>query len=174
VTGSPPRVRPSWDETWLAQARAIGARSLCSRAQVGAVIVSSDNSRTWVGYNGVPAGFEHNDRPCVEWCPRAQKFRRFSPSYDDCYTVHAEVNALLKMDRELGRGGTLYTTGDVCFACAKVVANSGLATVVVLSDGLAAHRKPDDTYRFLERCGLSVIVHTGNLSGSGPVVTYNA
>lgn len=144
----------------MAQARAIGARSLCVRAQVGAVIVSADNSRTWVGYNGVPAGFPHNDRPCSEWCPRAQKFRRFSPSYDDCYTVHAEVNALLKMDRELGIGGTLYTTGDVCFSCAKVVANSGLETVVVLTDGAAAHRRPEDVYAFLERCGLNVVTVT--------------
>lgn len=154
MTGS----RPDWDATWLAQAAAIGRRSLCSRAQVGAVIVSRDNSRTWVGYNGPPAGFDHGSKPCVEWCPRARKWRNYSPIYDDCVTVHAEANALLKVDRELCAGGTIYTTGDVCFNCAKLVANSGLATVVVLSDGQAAHRQPVQVYEFLERCGVTVVV----------------
>lgn len=159
-SSQPSAPRPSWSHTWLQQAHAIGARSLCSRAQVGAVIVSADNSRTWVGYNGPPSGFDHGDRPCVEWCPRATKWRGYSPIYDDCVTVHAEANALLKMDRELGRGGTIYTTGDVCFACSKLVANSELATVVVLSDGRSEHRRPREVYDFLERCGVTVIVES--------------
>lgn len=154
----PEAARPDWDTTWLAQAAAIGARSLCSRASVGAVIVSADNSRTWVGYNGPPAGFPHNDEPCTSWCPRARKWRNYSPIYDDCIAVHAEGNALLKADRELAAGGTIYTTGDVCFGCAKLIANSGLSAVVVLSDGRAAHRHPSQVYEFLERCGVTVVV----------------
>lgn len=151
--------RPSWDDTWTALAATLGQRSLCSRAKIGAIIVSSDNSRTWVGYNGPPAGFPHDDQPCVEWCPRARKYSRYSPTYDDCVAAHAEANALLKMDRELGKGGTIYATGDVCMGCAKLIANSGLAVVVVRSDH-AEHRNPSEVYAFLERCGLDVVVRT--------------
>jgi len=161
--------RPAWDETWLRVAEVIGRRSLCSRAKIGAVIVSRDNSRTWVGYNNPARGFDHGEKSCIYWCSRAQRFARYSPYYDDCPSVHAEANALMKADRELCLGGTIYTTGDVCSGCAKLIANSGLETVVVLSDA-AEHRSPAEVYAFLERCGITVVTieRTGRPELVGP------
>lgn len=143
----------------------LSRRSLCSRSHVGAIIVSVDNSRTWVGYNGPPAGFDHRGRDCRAWCPRAQlgDGRRYSPTYDDCPSIHAEANALLKADRELIAGGVIYTNSDVCIGCAKLIANSGLAAVCVRPDPTedSSHRSPERVYDFLRTCGLVVDRVTG-------------
>lgn len=190
--------RPTWEKTWLGVADVVARRSLCSRSQVGAVIVDPRNRIVATGYNGPPAGFSPtggrgNDEllalGCAHWCVRAQRgvdptrfqpdptiaagsraivktplgVPRFesplSPDYSDCPSLHAEANALSVCERRVREGGTIYITGDVCFGCAKLVANSGLAEVVVRSDG-AAHRMPEQSYGFLEACGLTVIIIT--------------
>jgi len=75
-----------------------------------------------------------------------------SPCYDDCFTIHAEANALLVCDRTAREGGTLYVSSHVCFQCAKLVANSGVRRVVVRHSGDAAHRSPARSYEFLRGC----------------------
>lgn len=63
-------------------------------------------------------------------------------------------------DRTLRLGGTIYVTSGVCFGCAKLVANSGLATVVVAkTDPGHYYRDTVTSYTFLERCGITVIEH---------------
>lgn len=64
--------RTTWPAIWLTVAHGIAQRSLCARDKVGAVIVSPDNTPLMASYNGPPAGFDHQDRPCTEWCPRAR------------------------------------------------------------------------------------------------------
>jgi len=164
-------LRPSWDDTWLAVADAVGRRSLCDRAKIGAVIVDPRNRVVAVGYNGPPAGFDPrggDGEPnlqlgCLHWCPRAQdaaRGRRYAalmPDYTTCPALHAEANALSVCDRSQREGGKIYTTGDVCFDCAKLIANSGLTEVVVRSDG-GEHRNPSRSYEFLESCGVTVVV----------------
>lgn len=54
-------------------ARVIARRSLCDRDQVGAVIASQEDRVVAVGYNGPPAGFRHEGRSCLAWCPRARE-----------------------------------------------------------------------------------------------------
>lgn len=200
--------RPNWDETWLSVARTIAQRSLCSRDQVGAVVVSATNRLLETGYNGPPSGFLTDNRPCSEWCSRAsseptgwratdgspdisleyengkiyavmpggqvrhiasdETLRRmgFKPifelekDYSDCPSLHAEMNALLRGDRNAREGGTIYVTSGVCMGCAKAIANSGLTMVVV--DHMwknidTTHRNLDASYSFLERCGITVI-----------------
>jgi dCMP deaminase len=72
-------VRPSWERTWLDVAQLIARRSLCSRAQVGAVIVDPHNRVIATGYNGPPAGFLRLSaeplglgETCEHWCQRAR------------------------------------------------------------------------------------------------------
>jgi dCMP deaminase len=143
-------------------AKDLSSRSLCSRSTVGAIIVSADNATTWVGYNGPPAGFDHGNKDCRAWCPRAQLMGRYSPTYEDCPAIHAEANALLKFNRETGRGGLIYVNSDMCMGCAKLVANSGLRGVVVGRDPTtdSSHRSPDRVYDFLKTCGLEVHIVT--------------
>lgn len=125
--------------------------------------MSADNSTTWVGYNGPPANFPHHGQDCRSWCPRSQYAGRRSPTYEDCPAIHAEANALLKFDRNVGRNGWIYTNSDVCMGCAKLIANSGLKGVVVGQDITVdtSHRSPDRVYDFLKYCGLEVHLVSG-------------
>jgi deoxycytidylate deaminase len=66
-------------------------------------------------------------------------------------------------DRFVREGGTIYVTGHVCHACAKLIANSGLAAVVVAlaaDERDRAYRDPDKSYALLEQCGVEVVVET--------------
>lgn len=134
----------------------IAKRSLCTRAQVGAVIIDGSNRIVATGYNGPPAGFHHEELPCSEWCPRSCKLTGFDPGYNDCISLHAEANAISVCDRSSREGGTLYVNGHVCFNCAKLIANSGIQQVVVLASlaDPAVHRNPTRSYEFLNICGI--------------------
>lgn len=150
-------MRPTWDETWLGVAATVAQRSLCVRAKVGAVIVDPTNQYVVTGYNGPPAGYQHGAQPCSIWCRRNNEPVP-APDYSDCYTIHAEANALLKSDYTRRKGGTIYTTSHVCWGCAKLIANSGLSRVVVDSDAAHNHRNPLASYNFLTECGLEVVL----------------
>lgn len=133
-------------------------RSLCSKMQVGAVIVSSTNVVISTGYNGPPAGFDHRELPCVHWCLRAAHGRA-DKNYSDCPSIHAEANALLSSERSQRIGGTIYVASDPCWDCGKLIANSGLVSVVVKSEPrMRIVRDAITTYEFLEACGLEVIL----------------
>lgn len=154
---APDTVRPSWYETRLEMARTIAQRSLCSRSKVGAIITDTTNRIVGEGYNGPPAGFSHGNQPCNIWCKRTSTLT-LSPDYTDCPSLHAEANALLESDRSKRAGGTIFITSHVCFGCAKLIANSGLACVVVDSATADEHRNPLASYQFLIQCGISVVL----------------
>jgi deoxycytidylate deaminase len=143
-------VKASWDETWMAVADAIAERSACSRAHVGAVIVTRENRIVATGYNGPAAG---DDRACGE-CPYAVHWPDLT--YSDCLTIHAEANALSFCDRSDREGGTLYINGASCIDCAKLVANSGLRRVHMRVNATDAHRRPRDVVEYWRRCRLQV------------------
>jgi dCMP deaminase len=150
-------------------ARAVARRSLCSRDQVGAIIVDRDNKVIGEGHNGPPRGFFHDQRRCLEWCQRAQRapvltahlgsVSELHPTYDDCPSLHGEANCLMMSDRSLRAGGTIYVTSHVCFSCAKLIANSGLRYVYVTTGEEHAHRSSAVSYDFLVYCGLYVTVN---------------
>ena len=167
--------RPTWDETWLAVASVVSERSLCDRDRVGAVIVDRANRIVSTAYNGPPAGFVEtrgltNPARCSMWCSRATngvetildeqagEVRGLQPDYSDCPSLHAEANALSVCDRSLREDGTIYVTSHVCGGCAKLVANSGLARVVVRPSASADHRRSEDWYTFLRHCRVLVSV----------------
>lgn len=144
------------------EAAVISLRSLCSRDQVGAVIVDVNQRVIAQGYNGPPSGFPHNGTPCIEWCERSQNgaFPK-QRDYADCPALHAEANALMVCDRRDREGGTIYTTSGICWGCAKLIANSGLKFVVVQTwVGQAPHRNCQASYDFLTSCGLVVTLAT--------------
>lgn len=146
--------RPSWDETWMAVADAIALRSHCERAQVGAVIVTSDNRVASVSYNDPPPDEIKTDQTCSSFCPRAQG----GPvvPYSACKTIHAEMNGLLRSNFTDIRGGTIYVSSAMCADCVKVVCGSGLARVVHRVDPTQTHRNPDAVEKYLHEHGLSV------------------
>ena len=149
--------RPSWDETWMNVAQSVALRSRCSRAQIGAVVVSKDQRISSTGYNGPAATFSYAGE-CIEWCPRAQGVVPLDNLYDACPSIHAEANALLYVDRSRVEGGTIYITDVACLQCAKLVSNSGVSRVVMKISSNAAHRKPEETIIYLQNCGIEVLI----------------
>lgn len=149
----------------MSVARAVAQRSLCERDRVGAVVVSTSNRLLETGYNGPPTGFKTDGVGCGSWCSRKQATEfgaTLSVEYTDCPSLHAEANALMRGDRSAREGGTIYITSGVCWGCAKLIANSGLALVVIdavtlIPPNAHKHRHADKSYEFLERCGITVI-----------------
>lgn len=138
----------------------IARRSRCVRDQVGAVIVDPTNRVVATAYNGPPAGYPRSES-CDQFCARAMDGPAMETlrTYEDCVALHAEANGLMVCDRTVRLGGTIYVTSAVCWSCAKLIANSGLKTVIVPldTDETHAHREGDRSYDFLESCGVEVI-----------------
>lgn len=148
-------MRPSWDETWLGCAHLLGARSRCTRAKVGAVIVAEDQTVVSASYNGPPAGFP-GEGDCSNWCPRAMGAGELSPTYDDCPAAHAEANGIARADFSRMKNATIYVSSMCCKGCAKLVANSGITRVVVPAEDGRDYRNPQATIEFLQNCGIQV------------------
>lgn len=148
--------RPSWDQTWMTVAKTVGLRSRCSRAQIGAVIVSSNGRIAATGYNGPAASWPREDE-CAEWCMRARGEAPLDKSYDKCPAIHAELNALMYVDRSRVEGGTVYVNSSMCMNCAKAVSNSGLRRVVLKKTVGDEYRDPEATVAYLRYCDIEVV-----------------
>ena len=111
------------DDYFLKMAQLASLRSTCNRRRVGCILVDSNNHVVATGYNGVPKGFVHClDVPCTG-ADAASGTR-----LDECYAVHAEMNALLQLQSTDTL--TAYLTVTPCFDCAKVLANSNVKRIV--------------------------------------------
>jgi len=107
--------RPSWNTIWKRFAEDIAKRSPDPKFQVGAVIVTEDNTQVLaVGYNGNYAGGPNK----VE-----------SDAPGESGMIHAEINALLKMDYNNPKRKIMYVTLSPCKMCAKAIINSGISEV---------------------------------------------
>lgn len=146
--------RPTWDQTWLDIADVVARRSRCSRAQVGAVIVSAAQRVCATGYNGPAATWAH-DGQCNMWCPRARGEAPLDAMYDSCPSIHAEGNALMYVDRSSVEGGTIYITSPPCMQCAKLISNSGIQRVVCYVNDYDLHRNPQQAIDYLISCGIN-------------------
>ena len=110
--------RPSWDEIWLRFCKDISRRSVDEKIKVGAVIVSKDNTQVLaVGYNGDQKGGKN--------CRR-------SLDQGQSGFIHAEVNALIKMDYNNPKQKKMYLTHSPCEVCAKCIVNAGIDEVVFM------------------------------------------
>ncbi len=97
-------------------AESISKRSYDPRYQVGAVIVTDDNTQVLsVGYNGNYSGGPNEVDSEVP---------------GESGLLHAEINALLKMDYNNPKKKKLYLTLSPCRMCAKAIVNSGIGEVM--------------------------------------------
>lgn len=118
------KVRPSWDEYFMATALLMSTRSPCERLHVGAVIVSSGDRKNRIiaaGYNGFLPGTPH--------------VSRVRDGHEQA-TVHAEQNAIADAARRGSsvEGCVMYVTHYPCITCAKILASAGIAEVRYHSD----------------------------------------
>lgn len=109
-------MRPTWNKVWMDFAKIISERSYDPRHKVGAIVVTQDNTQVLaVGYNGNYSGGPNE----VE-----------SGSPGESGMLHAEINALLKLDYNNPKKKTMYVTLSPCRMCAKAIINSGIDEVI--------------------------------------------
>lgn len=119
--------RPTIDEVMIEIARMMSKRSSCPKRQVGAVITKGGRVIS-SGYVGAPAGMPH----CIDegvGCILDKEGRCIR-------TVHAEQNAIAVAAKNgiSTDGGTLYSTVQPCFLCAKSIIAAGIRRVVFVEE----------------------------------------
>lgn len=108
--------RPSWDSVWMDVTHTISQRSPDPKFRVAAIIVSADNTQLLaLGYNGDHAGGSN---------------MRESDAPGESGFLHAEVNALIKLDYNNPKQKIMYVSMSPCKMCAKAIINSGISEVV--------------------------------------------
>lgn len=136
--------RPSWDEIWLTMAHHLALRSTCSRACVGCIIVSEDNHRVLaVGYNGGAAGVFNE-------CQSTEPGK--------CGHLHAEINALIKLDYNEPGSKKAYVTMMPCFNCSVALVNAKIKEVVYKES-----YRDTSGIELLEKAGIRTRQFTGDI-----------
>lgn len=109
-------MRPQWDEVWMNIAREVSRRSADINFKVGTIIVTSDNTQVLsLGYNGDHAGGPN----CRE-----------SDVPGESGFIHAEMNALIKLDYNNLKTRSMYVTLSPCRMCAKAIVNAKIQEVI--------------------------------------------
>lgn len=150
-------------EKWLALCEA-GAQifSTCGKRQYYAVVLSPSGRVVGTGYNGSPPGMTH----CVDGgCPRLAANSPSGSSYENCVANHAEQNAIMWSDRFAREGGTLIVNGTPCWECSKLIAGSGISTVVHTED--PAYADWSKCRELLESVGIHVVTLAANSDDAG-------
>jgi dCMP deaminase len=112
--------RPKWNDIWRDFVISISKRSPDPKFQVGAVVVTDDNTQVLaLGYNG-----DHKGGPN----------KRDSMAHGHSGFIHAEINALIKMDYNNPKRKKMYLTHTPCPVCAKCIINAGIDEVYYISD----------------------------------------
>ena len=99
--------------------------SSAQRLQVGAIVVKDDRIIS-IGYNGMPSGWDN----CCEDVVRQDEMG-YSVLKSKPEVLHAESNCIAKLAKspESGDGASIFITHSPCIDCAKLIYQSGIATV---------------------------------------------
>ena len=129
---------------FMQMAELTASLSYAKRLQVGALIVKG-NRIVGTGYNGMPTDWENDCEIEVngELKTKAE-------------VLHAETNAIAKVAQstESSEGSTMFCTHAPCVDCAKLIYQSGIATLYF------KHEYRDDAgIKFLKLSGVNVHNH---------------
>lgn len=99
------------------------------RLQVGSVIVKNDNIISF-SWNGMPSGWDNCCEDEID-DDGGSSVLKTKPE-----VLHAESNAISKLAKcsESGNGATMFITHAPCIECAKLIYQSGIATVYYKND----------------------------------------
>jgi dCMP deaminase len=108
-------------DAYMKVAETFADLSTAKRLNVGAIVVKDDRIIS-IGYNGMPSGW---DNVCET-----------EDNVTKAEVLHAESNAIAKLARssESGDGATIFITHAPCIDCAKLIYQSGIATVYYKND----------------------------------------
>lgn len=108
--------RPGWDEIWMQVVDTISQRSPDPNFKVASIVVTSDNTQLLaLGYNGDHAGGPN---------------QRESQDPGESGFIHAELNALIKLDYNNPKKKIMYVSLSPCRMCAKAIINAGITEIV--------------------------------------------
>lgn len=109
--------RITFSELWISFAKLISQRSCDARLKVGAVIVPFDNTSVLsLGYNGPHKGTQSNFPKSLE------------PGKSG--NIHAELNAVIKLDFNNPKDKRLFVTHSPCEGCAGIIINANIKEVI--------------------------------------------
>jgi len=137
----------SWDEYFMGVALLSAQRSKDPNTQVGACIVNDKNKIVGAGYNGLPIGC-HDDE--FSWSKEGEFLDTKYP-----FVCHAELNAILNNIGMDLRGCTIYTALFPCNECTKAIIQSGISTVVYLSDKYEQSDSARASKLMLDKAGIA-------------------
>lgn len=134
--------RISKKEYYLGIAKAVAQRSPCLKRHYGCIIVKNDEIIA-TGYNGNPRGIENC---CDKGECRRMNLPHNTGDYSDCFSVHAEQNAMLSAARKDMIGSVMYlyceeyyeksdgfyevTSPCPCPICERMIINAGISKIV--------------------------------------------
>ena len=119
-------------EAYMDVAERFANLSTAKRLQVGAIVVKDDRIIS-IGYNGMPSGW---DNCCEEEIITEYESHTDSALVTKAEVLHAESNAIAKLAKspESGEGASIFITHSPCIDCAKLIYQSGIATVYYKND----------------------------------------
>ncbi|XP_043256083.1 deoxycytidylate deaminase [Colletes gigas] len=120
----------NWDEYFMAIAFLSAKRSKDPCTKVGACIVNNEKKIVGIGYNGMPTGCDDDEFPWTKDSSNPLETKYF-------YVCHAEMNAILNKNSSDVKNCTIYVALFPCNECAKVIIQSGIKTVMYMSDKYA-------------------------------------
>ena len=139
-------------EAYMDVAERFAQLSSAKRLQVGAIVVKDDRIIS-IGYNGMPSGWDNCCENIISHVWEEPDLHNLKTKPE---VIHAESNAISKLARgtESGLGATMFVTHQPCIDCAKLIYQSGIATVYYKNE-----YRSTQGLDFLNKSGVEVIHH---------------
>ena len=173
----------TWDEYFISIAEAVSKKSHCFSWQAGSIIVR-DHQILSTGYNGPPSGYPHCDSnghllllqdllgaPSQKMideryakhgqiCPRRLYGYASGKGLEYCPASHAETNAIVQAAKKgiSIEGSIIYGAFNMvpCRECSKLIVNSGIKEVVLISGPNDYPQIGISGRQILEACGIKI------------------
>ncbi|XP_034952394.1 deoxycytidylate deaminase [Chelonus insularis] len=133
----------SWDDYFMGVAFLAARRSKDPVTAVGACIVDKQKRIVAIGYNGMPRGCSDDEFPWTKYTEDELDSKHF-------YVCHAEANAILNKNSHDVENCTMYVGLFPCNECAKLIIQSGIKTVIYMSDKHSHKTKTIASKRLLD------------------------
>ncbi len=133
-------------EAYMDVAERFAQLSSAKRLNVGAIVVKDDRIIS-IGYNGMPTGWDN----CCEHEVMEDNIIYIKSRPE---VLHAEANAITKLAKsnESGDGASIFITHSPCIECAKLIYQSGIATVYYKNN-----YRDTAGLEFLTKSGITII-----------------
>jgi dCMP deaminase len=136
-------------EDFMLIAQAMSSRSRDPSTKVGSVIVDN-GAIVALGYNHIPSRIQYSEKSAHD---REWKYPR---------TIHAEVDAILKLEKQSVTHAIMYCTHFPCDRCATMIVEAGIKEIYT-------KKIPLD---MIERWGASMKLASQILQEGGVFVNY--